>query len=86
MGDIGLALRSDVLHQRAAERDVENLDAPTDCENGSAACAGLLDERGLGRIAGGIHRAYFFVAFLAVARGIDVLAAGQDETGDGIEH
>jgi len=26
------------------------------------------------------------VAFLAVARGIDVLAAGQDETGDGIEH
>gem|GEM_PF-4118838 len=39
-------------------------------------------QRDFRRIARGVDRAYFFVALLAVAGRIDVLASGQYKTGD----
>jgi len=84
--DVCTTLGRDVLHQRSTERDVENLDAPTDGENGEPAGACLFDERSFGRIARDVYRAYFFVAFLTITRGIDIFSARQHQTGDRIEN
>ena len=84
--DAGIALGGNVLDQRSTQCNVEHLDAAADREHGLPARLCFLDERGFGRIARGVHRSYFFVAFFAVASWIDVFAASENEAGDGIEN
>src|SRR3989442_5631455 len=78
-------LARQVLVQRAAERDVEDLDAAADREDRQPALARARDQGELDRVALGIDLAELGVRGGAVARGIDVLAARQHEPGDGRE-
>ena len=75
-----------VLNQRSAERDVQNLDAAADREHGNPPSFRFNDEAGFGCIARGVYGAYFFVAPFSVTRRIDVLTASENQAGDGIEH
>ena len=68
-------LRRNVLHEGAAERDVQNLDAAADREHGFPPGFCLLDQRSFRRIARGVDGAYFFVALFAVASRIDVFTS-----------
>jgi hypothetical protein len=86
MGDTGRDLRSDVLNERSAEGHIEDLDAAANGEHRNSPRLRFLDESCFGRIARGVDGAYFFVALFPVASGIDVLTAGEHETGNRIEH
>ena len=79
-------LRGDVLHERAAEGDVEDLDAAADRERGQRTSAGRL-RRARSRTRRGrrARLAELRVRRAAVARGIHVLAAGEDEARHAVE-
>jgi hypothetical protein len=78
-------LRRDVLHERAAQGDVEDLDATADRERGQRASAGRLDERDLERVAPVVGVAQLGVRRTPVATGAHVLAAGEDETSHAVQ-
>ena len=79
------AFAREVLHEGAAERDVEELDAATDREDRLFSLAGGEKEGQFGLVARNVGLAGRRMGRRAVARGIDVLAARQEETAAGVE-
>ena len=78
-------LRGDVLHQRAAARDVQDLDAAADREDRQVAAARLADERELELVARRIDVHHRRMSRLAVAGRRDVLAAGEQQAVDCVD-
>ena len=74
------ALAGQVLHERAAARHVERLHAAADGEDRQAAPLGRADERQLERVDLPLGRPERRVRRLAVGRGVQVGAAGQQQT------
>src|SRR6476660_7506423 len=85
VGYAGRDFRGYVLNQRSAKRDVEDLDAATNGKHRHAAGLCFIDECSFGRIARDVDGAYLPVALFAVASGVNVLAAGKNETGNRVE-
>src|SRR4051812_34454566 len=75
-------LSGDVLNERSAERDVPHLYAPADGERGDPGLEGGAGERDLVVVTGRVRPAGGRVRGLTETRGIDVLAASQDEPRD----
>jgi hypothetical protein len=75
----------DVLVHRAPERDREQLVAPADREHGHLPPDRAARQRHLARVAVGVHPVDGLARRRAVARGIDVAAAEQEETVDARE-
>ena len=75
-------LRRDVLHERAAAGDVQHLHAAADGENRQIARAGGRDEGDLELVARRIDVLDPLMRRLAVSRGLDVAAAGQQQAVD----
>ena len=80
--DAARPLRRDVLHERAAERDVHDLRAAADRERGDASLVGRAGQRELVAVAPAMRRARFGVRGLPKMRRVDVLAAGEHESRD----
>lgn len=74
------SLTRDVLHQGAAERDVEDLETATDRKRWACACAGGFDQRHLRGVTFGIRLFDGRIARGVVALGVDVFTAGEHET------
>src|SRR5262245_52058110 len=73
-------LRRDVLDERSAGSDVEDLNPPADCQDWQAAFPRFQNERNLEIVAlrgDNLHRRMFF---LAVPRWRDIVAARQQQT------
>lgn len=75
----GGELVGDVLPEGAAKGDVENLHAATDGEDGAVGGNGDAGERELEGVTLGLGGDLDVEDLLAVVRGIDVLAAGEEE-------
>jgi hypothetical protein len=77
---------ADLGVQRAAEGDVELLEAAADAEHRHAAGDAFVDQRQGERVAVGIEGAVLFSGFVAVVRGVHVrAAAGEDEARAGLD-
>ncbi len=78
---VGLDAREldDVLVQGAAERDVEDLDPAADRKEGDAPVDRGPRERDLAVVRLAVDAVHRLVRFLAVARGVDVGATGEDD-------
>ena len=74
-----LRFHGDVLDERAAERDVEDLDAAAHPEDGELPVERALDELELEGVAAGLRDRQVLGRLLAVAAGIDVPAAAQQD-------
>ena len=74
-----------VLHERAAERDVQHLDAAAHAERRLIAFDERAAQRDLGVVAPRVERAGLGCGRGAVARRLDVAAAGDDHRVDGVE-
>ena len=72
-------LARQILIQRPAERDVQNLRPAANRKQRELARAGGFDQREFGRVARRIDFAEFRMRRGAVARGIDVLTAGDQQ-------
>jgi hypothetical protein len=70
----------DILNERASKRDIENLRAAADCENGFAGLARGEYKRYFSLIATAVHGAEALVTRLPVERWVDVFAAGEHQT------
>src|SRR2546429_1832542 len=79
------ALAREVLVQRSAQGDVQDLDAATDGEDRKPAPLRAGDERQLDGITGGIGFAELGVRRRAVAGRLDVLASGEHQPLDAVE-
>ena len=73
------AVRGDVLMQRAAEKDVDYLNAAADAEDGLAAAVKVLEERPLLLVAHRINRKRGALDALPETGGMDVAAAGEQQ-------
>jgi hypothetical protein len=71
-----------VLIQRSAERDIEDLDSATDREHRQASITRGLEQREFGCVARRVDFAELRMRRRAVTFGIDVLAPGEQETAD----
>ena len=74
-----------VLHERAAERDVEHLDAPAHAEGRLVALDERAAQRELGRVAQRVDGPGLGDGIGPVPFGLDVAAAGDDHGVDGVE-
>src|SRR5689334_2003690 len=77
---------TNILNQRSAEGDVEQLWPATNCKNWLAGLARGLHQRYLSIITTPVHSAQSLVPRLAVQFGIDVLAAGEQEPIDRLHY
>ena len=80
-----LGLDRDVLDERAAEGDVEDLDAAAHAEDGQPAVERALGELELEGVAERLGRRQVLGRLLAVARGIDVAASAEEDPVAGIQ-
>src|SRR5690606_4716105 len=68
-----------ILEEGASKVDVEKLKAPADGEYGHLSLQSPLECLELHLVAGVVHRLQLGVRALPIARGIDVLATGEDQ-------
>ena len=80
-----LGLHGDVLDERAAERDVEDLDPAAHAEDGQAAVERALGELELEGVAERLGRREVLGRLLPVARGVDVAAAAEEDPVAGVQ-
>ncbi len=76
----------EVLLDRAAPEDVEDLEPPADGQGGDAEGQGGLGQLELGGVALGVDAVDRRVGLGPVAAGVDVAPAGEDEAGERGEH
>lgn len=72
-----------MLVQRSAQSHVENLHAPADGEDGTTEDESGTDESEFGGVPGRVHPVHLRVGLAAVAGGMDIAAAGQEEPVEG---
>ena len=75
----------DVLVERAAERDVENLDTAAHGERRLIAGDDRSGDRDIGGITAGVDRTELVVMVMSVGRGVDIAPAGDDDRVDRVE-
>jgi hypothetical protein len=78
-------LRRNVLRQRPARRDVDDLQSAAHREQRRIARESKLCERQLVRIARGVRFVRFRMPRVAVVRGVDVAAAGEEHAVEAVE-
>jgi hypothetical protein len=84
MGDAPIALGREVLPERPAERDVEDLQATADAEDGRPDPGRPLDEREVERVPLRPRRHGFVHLRLAVPRRVDVRPARDEQAVEGL--
>jgi len=77
VGKSGRSFARNVLNQRSAQCDIENLQAATDGEGRNRHCLRRHDEGDLAAIAGGVRRIRFGMWRGAISRRIDILSASE---------
>ncbi len=77
--------RRDVLVEGSAERDVEDLDAATDGEDGHAALPRFAGEREFELVAPGVGLADRLVGLLSVPPRFDVTSPGEDDAVEAVD-
>ena len=83
---LGPRVERDVLDERSAERDVQDLDPAAHAEDRQAAVERPLDELELEGVALRVGRREKLVRLLAVRRRLDVAAAAEEDAVAGVEH
>ena len=78
-------LRGDVLRERAARSDVDDLESAADGEQRRVVRQRELRERELERVARGVRLVRFRMPRVAIVRGIDVAAAGEEDAVEAVE-
>ena len=78
-------LERDVLHERAAKRDVQHLDPSAHAQERKTAVDRALDELELERVASRVRVGQVLARLLPVAARVDVAAAAEQDAITGIE-
>lgn len=74
--------RRDVLDQRSAERDIQELRTAANCKNGLSGLARGVHKSYFSLVAEAVHSPKTLVSRLSVECGIDIFTAGEDESVD----